>query len=160
MIFFVFCCALLAVFWIDLEHLIIPDVISLTGIAIGVMSCITGLVPEMDWKFSLLGTVLGGAALYIPAWLYEKVRGLEGLGGGDVKLLAMIGSFTGPYGVVFVLFFGSLMGSLCVLLGIALRGVESKTPIPFAPFLTSASVAYVFVGKLIIDRLYWLSASY
>ena len=152
-----FCSAMEAIFWIDLDHMIIPDVISLNGIAVGILAALACLIPDLNWKLSLGGVVFGGAILYIPALLYEKIRGLEGLGGGDIKLLAMIGAFTGPYGVVFVLFFSSLTGSIAALAGMLIRGTGSTTPIPFGPFLSSAAIFYIFVGKEIIHRVYGMS---
>lgn len=149
-LYLVFCSAMTAVFWIDLDHMIIPDVISLNGIAIGIVASLADLIPNMDWRLSLAGACLGALALYVPAFIYEKVRGLEGLGGGDIKLLAMIGAFTGPYGVIFVLFFSSLTGSVVALVGMLTKGSSSTTPIPFGPFLTSAAIFFVFFGKRII----------
>jgi len=152
-----FCFAMMAVFWIDLDHMIIPDVISLNGIAVGLIAATAGLIPGMNWKLSMIGTVLGGAILFVPAIIYEQIRGVEGLGGGDIKLLAMIGSFTGIGGVMFVLFVSSLLGSISALAGIAIKGANAKTPIPFGPFLTTAAVIYVFFGPEIIDLLFAVS---
>lgn len=142
-----FMCAMIVIFWIDLDHMIIPDVISLNFIPIGVAASVVAAIPGMDWKSSLLGLVLGVAVSYLPAVIYEKLRGVEGLGGGDVKLLAMIGAFTGPYGVVFVLFFASVGGTLVAVTGMLLHRTASTTPIPFGPFLTLAALAYVFGGR-------------
>jgi leader peptidase (prepilin peptidase)/N-methyltransferase len=150
-VFCIFCAAMIAVFWIDLDHLIIPDAISLNGIPIGVAASITGAIPGMDWKLSLFGTVLGGAVLYVPAVLYEIVRGVEGLGGGDVKLLAMMGAFLGPSGVIFVLLLSSTLGSAAGLAALIARRGSSTTPIPYGPFLTVSAVAYLFVGDRVID---------
>ncbi|MBI5251940.1 MAG: prepilin peptidase [Desulfomonile tiedjei] len=157
---FVFCSAMLAVFWIDLDHMIIPDLISLNGIIVGLAASVIGLVPGVEWLQSVLGAALGGLSLYVPAYIYEKLRHTEGLGAGDIKLLAMIGAFTGPYGVVFVLFFSSLIGSLTAFVGMTVKNVSSSTPIPFGPFLTAAAVGYVLFGPDIIDKffelgLYW-----
>jgi len=156
-VFFVFTVAMVAVFWIDLDHMIIPDVITLNGAAIGVAVVTAGLVPGLIWKDSFIGLILGGLILYIPAVAYERIRGVEGLGGGDIKLLAMIGAFTGPYGVIFVLFFASFIGSLVALAGIALKRTASSAPIPFGPFLTAAAVLYVFAGQELVDRFLELS---
>jgi len=153
-VFLVFCSAMLAIFCIDLDHMIIPDIISLTGIVLGIAVASAGYISGMDWRFSLLGAGLGVAALYVPALVYEKLRGIEGLGGGDVKLLAMIGAFTGPYGVIFVLFCASLVGSIGALVSMSVRRIESTTPIPFGPFLTAAAVFYVFAGREIIDYFF------
>lgn len=157
LVFFPYCCAMIVVFWIDLDHMIIPDVISLNGIALGVIVSAFGLVPDMNIKTSLLGTLFGGVILYLPAVIYEKIRGSEGLGGGDIKLLAMIGAFSGVYGVVFVLFCASLVGSAIAAAGIAVKGSSPKTPIPFGPFLTTAAVAYVFFGQQVIGKFFALS---
>ncbi len=156
-VFFPYCCAMIVVFWIDLDHMIIPDVISLNGIAVGVIVSAFGLIPDMNIKSSLLGTLFGGVILYLPAVIYEKLRGSEGLGGGDIKLLAMIGAFTGAYGVVFVLFFASFVGSAIALISIAVKGSSAKTPIPFGPFLTTAGVAYVFVSTQVIQHFFAIS---
>ena len=147
LIFFAFCASMLVIFWIDLDHMIIPNTISLGGLIVGVVATIFGIIPGMTWKMSLIGLLFGALVLYIPAVIYEKIRGIEGLGGGDIKLLAMIGAFCGPYGVLFVLIVSSLIGSLAGILNMAFRGGSSTTPIPFGPFLASAAVFYVFAGQ-------------
>lgn len=149
-VFFLFCAAMVVVFWIDLDHMIIPDVISLNGLAVGMVAASAGLLEGMNWKLSVGGALMGGAILYFPAVIYEKIRGIEGLGGGDIKLLAMIGAFTGPFGVIFVLFLSSLAGTLFALFGMAVKGTRSTTPIPFGPFLTTAAVFYVFAAPWVI----------
>ncbi len=153
-VFFVFCSAMVAVFWIDLDHMIIPDAISLPGMAVGLLAAILGFIPDLDWKLSVVGLVLGGAILYVPAVIYKKIRGIEGLGGGDIKLLAMMGAFTGPYGVIFILFLSSLIGSLAALIGMGFRRNGAATPIPFGPFLTASALVYVFAGREIIARFF------
>jgi leader peptidase (prepilin peptidase)/N-methyltransferase len=153
LIFFAFCASMLVIFWIDLDHMIIPDALSLGGLVVGVVAAILGTIPGMNWKMSLIGLLFGGLVLYSPAVIFEKLRGIEGLGGGDVKLLAMIGAFCGPYGVLFVLIVSSLAGSLAGLLNIAFRGGSSTSHIPYGPFLASAAVLYVFAGQMIIQKL-------
>lgn len=157
---FAFCASMVAVFWIDLDHLIIPDVISINGIVIGIIAAIVGFLPDMSLKSSLIGVLAGGAILYVPAIIYRKIRGIEGLGGGDIKLLAMIGAFVGLYGVVFVLFLSSLAGSMAALIGMAAKRSETSgtTPIPFGPFLTASAILYVFAGPELIDRFYLLGS--
>jgi leader peptidase (prepilin peptidase) / N-methyltransferase len=153
-IFFAFGAALVAVYWIDLAHLIIPDAITVNGMILGVASATAGVLPGLDGKASFLGAVVGGAVLYIPAVVYEKVRGTEGVGGGDIKLLAMIGAFCGPYGAIFVLFLSSLAGTLGALFSMAWKKTDAATKIPFGPFLASAAIFHVFVGREIIERLF------
>ena len=153
-IWLAFCAAMVAVFCIDLDHMIIPDAISVTGIAAGIILSLLGVIPAVAWKSSLFGAVLGAVILYLPAVLYEKIRGIEGLGGGDVKLLAMIGAFTGPYGVIFVLFLASVVGSVTALVMMATHEMDSTAPIPFGPFLSAAAVLYVFVGVPIVEYFF------
>jgi len=156
--FFVFSAALCAVFWIDLEHMIIPDAITLNGAVIGVLASVAGLIPPVDWKSSLCGVALGIGILYVPALIYHKIRRAEGLGGGDIKLLAMIGAFCGPEGVLFVIFFSSLAGSITGLFGMIFRGSAPTAPIPFGPFLSSSAVFYVFVGRNIVNYFYAMAS--
>lgn len=156
-VFFVFCAAMNAVFWIDLDHMIIPDVISLNGLPLGVIASTVGLIPGMTWSTSLAGAVLGAAILYVPAVIYEKVRGVEGLGRGDIKLLATIGAFTGPLGVVFVLFAASVTGCLAAVIGMAFKDMQSSAPIPFGPFLTVAAVVFIFSGPAMVEGFVGLS---
>jgi leader peptidase (prepilin peptidase) / N-methyltransferase len=151
-VLFGFSAAMIAVFWIDLDHMIIPDVISVNGIVLGVIASQLDLIPWMTWRESLMGTFLGGGILYGLAVGYERLRGMEGLGGGDIKLLAMIGAFTGPYGVMFVLLVSSFAGSLAAFLTMAIRGVGATTPIPFGPFLSGAAILFLFVGQEAISR--------
>lgn len=159
-VFAIFTAAMIVVCFIDLDHMIIPDAISLNCVPIGMSAAILGLIPGVDWKYSFMGTGLGVAALYIPAFLYELIRGDEGLGGGDIKLLGMIGAFTGPYGVVFVLFVSSITGSIVGIAAMILNQSDSATRIPFGPFLSGAAVLYVLSGpELIVSFLtLWLRA--
>ena len=108
---FVLCAALFAASWVDLDCRIIPDVISLPGVLVGFAAAAL-LMPEVGWKDSLFGIALGGGLLFAVGELYRWLRGKEGMGMGDVKLLAMIGSFLGWEGMVFTLFFGSILGAV------------------------------------------------
>ncbi|MBM4325639.1 MAG: prepilin peptidase [Deltaproteobacteria bacterium] len=153
-VLFVLCGALIAVFWIDIDHMIIPDAITYGLTPMGLVAATAGILPDMTWKSSLVGIVLGALALYIPALAYEFIRGVEGLGGGDVKLLAMLGSFLGPVGVFFVLLVSSLVGSVAGVIGMAVGKAGSATPIPFGPFLVVGGLLYVFAGPAIIAYVF------
>ncbi len=107
----VLCAALFASSWVDLDWRIIPDVISLPGILVGFAAAAL-LMPDVGWKSSLLGIALGGGLLFAVGEAYRLVRGKEGMGMGDIKLLAMIGSFLGWQGVLFTIFFGSCLGAV------------------------------------------------
>ena len=156
-VFFLFCAAMAVVFWIDYDHMIIPDVISLNGIAVGAIAATVSWIPGMNGSTALAGAILGAFILYVPAVIYERVRGIEGLGRGDIKLLAMIGTFTGPVGVIFVLFVSSLTGCIAAVVSLIFRGAQATTPLPFGPFLSGSAVFFVFAGTDVIDYIAELS---
>ena len=146
---FVFCSALVTITFIDLEHQIIPDVISLPGIVIGFVASF--FIPGHSWQNSLIGILAGGGSLLIVAYGYQFLTGKEGMGGGDIKLLAMMGAFLGWRSVPFIIFSASLVGSV---IGIALmlaKGKDSKLAIPFGPFLAFGAILYIFYGNRIIS---------
>ena len=151
---FCFVAALVVITFIDLDHRLIPDVISLTGIVIGFLLALLGITIGI-WN-SLIGIAVGGGSLYLVAIAYEAVTKREGMGGGDVKLLAMIGAWLGWQAVLFTLFFSSLLGSLIGGSVMMLKKEDGKYAIPFGPFLALAALAYVFFGeKLIHWYLNW-----
>ncbi|MGC8660381.1 MAG: prepilin peptidase [Desulfomonilaceae bacterium] len=148
-----FCASLLAIFRIDLKKMIIPDAISVNGVWLGFLLSTLGSIPSMDWKSSLYGMVSGVVMLYIPAYAYRLIKGSDGLGGGDIKLMSMVGAFTGIQGVTFTLFVASLAGSLVGLTGFMYRRISANSLIPFGPFISSSAIIYVFWGQTIIHEL-------
>ncbi len=138
---------LVPIAFIDVDHRIIPDVLSLGGLAAGLL---LSLLPGGDWKGSLAGGVLGGGVLYATASAYEKVTGREGMGGGDVKLIAMIGAFLGWRGVLLTIFLGSFLGVGGGLLAMR-KGTDGlKTAIPFGPYLCAGAL----IARFIVDN-FW-----
>jgi leader peptidase (prepilin peptidase) / N-methyltransferase len=155
---FLFVAALVVISFIDLDVRIVPDVISLPGILCGLVLSLVGyfvissdsdLVPSPT--SSLIGIIAGGGFLLATAWLYEKFTGVEGLGGGDIKLLAMIGAFLGWPSVPITLFIASLVGSVVGLTCMLLTGAGRRLALPFAPFLCSGAIAFIFFGEKIIE---------
>jgi leader peptidase (prepilin peptidase)/N-methyltransferase len=136
--------ALIVICFIDLDHQIIPDAISLPGIAVGLLCSVLGYGPRlMD---SVAGVFLGGGILYAVAVAYETLTGREGMGGGDIKLLAMIGAFLGWRSVLVTLVLGSFSGALVGTWLILRRGAGARVPIPFGPFLAAGAVGALFFG--------------
>ena len=141
---FLFTAVLVVVTFIDLEHGIIPDVITLPGIPLSVIVSVT--VMGVSFLDSILGMFLGGGIFYLIAVGYELLAKREGMGGGDIKLLAMLGAFFGWQSLIFILLVSSLLGSI-VGIGIMLIKKEGmKYAVPFGPFLSVAAVAYLFWG--------------
>jgi leader peptidase (prepilin peptidase) / N-methyltransferase len=141
--------ALLVVSGIDLSHQIIPNVITYPGIVIGfVLSWLTG---KPGWTSSLIGILLGGGLLWLVAFGYELLARKEGMGGGDIKLLAMIGAFLGWPGVLVTIFSGSFIGTV-VGLGLMLIWKKDRSyAIPFGPFLSLGAVIYLFFGSTLLN---------
>lgn len=151
---FVFVAALIVISFIDLDVRIVPDVISLPGIVAGLVFSVVGhyfifdpvgIVPTPVG--ALLGVVAGGGFLLAVAWLYERFTGVEGMGGGDIKLLAMIGAFLGWPSIPLTLFLSSLGGSVIGVAFMLAKGVDRRFALPFAPFLCLGAVVYLFFGR-------------
>ncbi|WP_035242014.1 prepilin peptidase [Desulfobacter vibrioformis] len=148
--YFTFGAVLIAISFIDLDYQIIPDKLSLPGIIIFSTSCV--FVPQMRFVSVIWGILAGGGVLYLVAFSYYYLRKRQGMGGGDIKLLAMIGAATGVKGVLFTLFTGSVFGTLGGVAAMALAGKSEKrqAKIPFGPFLSLGAMLYVFRGESII----------
>jgi len=171
-IYFAFCCALLVLAVIDIDHRILPDLITLNGIWIGVIVSValatpSGLVIQLcRWTgigipgprvvaliASLLGIVAGGGLLWAVAAAFYRIRGIEGLGFGDVKMMAMVGAFLGAPLTLFTIMMGSLLGSIIGLLLIRFAGKERQYELPFGTFLSFAGIVAVLYGDKLI-RVY------
>ncbi len=143
-----FFAALIVVSFIDLDHQIIPDVISLPGIAIGLALSVCGQGPRL--VDSLVGVLIGGGILYGVAVGYHALTGREGMGGGDIKLLAMIGAFLGWQGVLVTLIVGSFAGAAVGSALIVIQKTGARVPIPFGPFLALGAVCALLFGDQVI----------
>jgi len=144
----IFGCALIVLFVTDLQHKILPNVITLPGIVIGFV-CSLFLPP--GWVSSLIGILVGGGVLFAIAEVYYRVRGQEGLGMGDVKLLGMIGAFLGWKLVLLTLVFASLTGSLAGGMLIASGRGGMKYALPFGTFLAVGALFAATWGDPIAD---------
>ncbi|MDD2365214.1 MAG: prepilin peptidase [Desulfuromonadaceae bacterium] len=145
---FVFCSSMVVITFIDIEHQIIPDEISLPGIVIGFV--LSFFLTGHDWLNSLLGILLGGGTLYLVAWSYYRFTGKDGMGGGDIKLLAMMGAFLGWKAVIFIIFASSLFGSVVGVSIMLLQKKDGKLAIPFGPYLAFGAILYIFYGGPLI----------
>lgn len=153
--YFAFVAALITITVIDLHHQIIPDVISLPGIGIGLLASL--IVPQITFLNSLLGTLLGGGSLFLVATAYHWLFKREGMGGGDVKLLAMIGAFLGWKAVILTIFLSSFIGSVTGIILILIKGKNFKYAIPFGPFLSVGAVISLFYGESLIRWYFYLN---
>jgi leader peptidase (prepilin peptidase) / N-methyltransferase len=146
---FFFVSLLLVISFIDLDTFLIPDVLSLPGIAAGF--ALSFLTPRLSWIDSLLGILVGGGILYAIAVSYAFLRKKEGMGGGDIKLLGMIGAFVGLEGVIFTVVAASVVGMAVALPILWRKKGGMGTAIPFGPFLSIGAVCYLFWGQLLVQ---------
>ena len=149
---FVFTGALITITFIDLEHLIIPDIITLPGVPLFVLLAVVFM--DVSFFDSILGVLLGGGGLYLIATAYQLLTKREGIGGGDIKLLAMLGAFLGWKSLLFILFVSSLLGSIVGVSMMIARGKDLKYAVPYGPFLSVAAVAYIFLGEYLMKLLF------
>jgi leader peptidase (prepilin peptidase)/N-methyltransferase len=152
LLFLLFSAALLVITFIDLSHQIIPDAISIPGILFGIGASF--FIPTVSWLESLFGILVGGGLLLFIATGYKWITGRDGMGGGDIKLLAMMGAWLGWKAIPFIILASSLIG---ILVGggsglLLKKGLRAK--IPFGPFLAIASLIYIFFGPEVI---HWYS---
>jgi leader peptidase (prepilin peptidase) / N-methyltransferase len=143
-----FSSALLIITFIDLAHQIIPDAISIPGIPCGLGASL--LIPTVSWQESLLGILVGGGILLFIAVGYKWITRRDGMGGGDIKLLAMMGAWLGWKAIPFIILASSLIGLLVGGGSGLLLKKGLRTKIPFGPFLAIASLIYIFFGPEII----------
>lgn len=148
LIYFIYICALLVITFIDIDHQIIPDVITLSGIPIFFLGSF-GL-SQINYLDSLIGILAGGGSLFLVAWTYSLITKKEGMGGGDIKLLAMIGAVIGWKGILFTIFVASAVGTVSGLLVMLKLRKGMKLKIPFGPFLAIGGIAYIFFGPQLI----------
>jgi len=150
----VFACAMLVLFVIDLQHQILPNEITLPGIAIGLVASI---FLEPGFRDALIGAVAGAGILWLIAWTYERLRHQEGLGFGDVKMLGMIGAFLGWPSMLLTLVIASFLGSVVGVSLIASGRGELGSKLPFGTFLAAAAIVSALVGP---DIIAWYAGFY
>lgn len=149
-----FACAMVVLFAIDLRHHLLPNVITVPGIVIGFL---LSLFLPPGWKASLIGLIAGGGVLFAIAEGYYRLRGVEGLGMGDVKMLSMIGAFLGWKLMLVTLILGSFAGSLIGVGVIALGRGGMKAALPFGTFLAVGALTAAVVGDPLVD---WYTGFY
>jgi leader peptidase (prepilin peptidase)/N-methyltransferase len=172
MVFLGFSAALIVLAFIDLDHRILPDPITLNGIWIGIVVSVYLAQPHplvsrlfrmagsesanprlIALAASILGVVVGGGLLWGVAEAYLRLRGIEGMGFGDVKMMAMVGAFLGAPMALVTIMIGSLLGSIIGLLFMRFAGKSREYELPFGTFLSMAGIIAVLYGEDLV-RLY------
>ena len=147
---YAFTTTLLVVTFIDIDHQIIPDRITLPGIPVFFLASL--LLPATTLTDSLLGLLVGAGTLLVIGLSYNLIPHEGGMGGGDIKLLAMIGVLLGWKGVFFTIFIASGVGTFAGIIAMIHQGKGMKLAIPFGPFLSIGAISYIFFGSKLI---YW-----
>ncbi len=145
---------------IDLKTQLLPDVLTLPGAAAALIC--SALLPPLwtlgvGWRAALLGAAVGGGGLWLIAFLYERLRGVEGLGLGDAKLMMLFGALLGPVAVPIILFIGACLSLPAGIAAARAGGDESaglRARVPFGPFLCAAALAYLLGGPYLLHG--WL----
>ena len=148
-IYFLLSASLIVVTMIDIDFQIIPNIISIPGIPIGF--ALSFVNSDVSWQESALGILFGGGFLALTALGYYLWTKREGMGMGDVKLLAMIGAFLGVGGVFFTIILGSIAGSIAGLFMLIGHSGDEKMKIPFGPFLSLGAVCFIFFGRRVME---------
>lgn len=172
--FSLFICPLIVLSFIDLEHMILPDILTLPGIGLGILTTLLTywMAPQFELSFfsnsedhwfqvildSFMGALAGGGILFLLYFTYLKIRKIEGLGQGDIKLSAMLGAFLGWKAIFIVFFFASILGSVIGILLMWKSGKGRQMQIPFGPFLALGALIYLFLGEFLITL--WLRYSF
>jgi leader peptidase (prepilin peptidase) / N-methyltransferase len=140
----IFSFGLVTVTFIDFDHMILPDVFTLSGIVIGLVGALIN--PDREFMPAFLGVLFGGGFLWAISAIYFAVRKIEGVGGGDIKLLAWTGAVLGWQSIPFVILTGSIAGTLVgVFIMIKSKG-NMQTAIPFGPYLALGAFLFIFGG--------------
>ncbi|MCX5811034.1 MAG: prepilin peptidase [Proteobacteria bacterium] len=148
---------LIAISFIDLDFKVIPDVLSMGGLIAGFILAFFRK-PFFFYKDAVYGILIGGGILFIIAYVYKFFTKKEGMGGGDIKLLGMIGAFYGLKGAVFSFLSGSFIGTLIGIPLMLIKGKDTKYAIPFGPFLSLGALFYLFMGdRFIYGFLHFIS---
>ena len=144
---------LVVVSFIDLDHFIIPDEFSLSGIVIGLLGALAN--PDRSFWSAVAGVLFGGGILWAAAYIYLVLRKEDGMGGGDIKLLAWIGAVLGWTSLPLIVAFAGLSGAAIGLLTMS-KDSGLKTAIPFGPHLAAGALVYMFAGQQITDWYFGL----
>ncbi len=153
LVYLVFISSLIVIFFIDLEHQIIPNSITFPGMLLAVILGST-ILPDpflqselLGFKASITGFLAGGGSFYLIAVIGKAIFKKDAMGGGDIKMMAMVGGLLGWKGVLLTTFLGSLLGSVTGVSLILLKGREWGSKIPFGPYLAIGALVSLFLGQ-------------
>jgi len=155
----VFFLAMLVLFFTDWDHHLLPDAVTLTGVLAGLAVAWFNpfLVGDSGWArvwMAFAGACLGSGLLWSVGAIYGKLRGVDAMGMGDVKMMAMVGAFSGPMGVMFTIFAASMVGAVVGVALIPILGRSLQDKLPFGCFLAPAALVALLYGEAAIDAYF------
>ena len=146
----------LIVFFIDLKHFIIPDVLNFTLMGLAILK---NFIPNFQSNFtydlnqSIIGGIVGYSIIWLIIFLYKKIKNIEAMGFGDAKLMTGIGLFFGWQAVFFILFLSAILGLISVIPSLLNNSKNLKTQIPFGPYIVISSIIYYFTGNFLLNLI-------
>jgi leader peptidase (prepilin peptidase)/N-methyltransferase len=147
----VFTLMMIVLFFTDYDHQLLPDLVTLPGCALGLAAAwVNPFLGDAGWPrivMAVVGAALGSGTLWGIGALYTRIRGVEAMGFGDVKMMALVGAFAGPAGVAVTLFAASIVGAITGLALIPLKGKSLQNALPFGCFLAPAAVVALLWGR-------------
>ena len=147
----VFTLMMIVLFFTDYDHQLLPDLVTLPGFGVGLAAAwFNPFLGDPGWPrivAAVVGAALGSGVLWGIGELYSRLRGVEAMGFGDVKMMALVGVFTGPAGVAVTLFAASVVGAVIGLALIPLKGKTLQNALPFGCFLAPAAVIALLWGR-------------
>ena len=144
----------LIVFFIDLKHFIIPDVLNFTLMGLAILK---NFIPNFQSNFtydlnqSIIGGIVGYSIIWLIIFLYKKIKNIEAMGFGDAKLMTGIGLFFGWQAVFLILFLSAILGLISVIPSLLNNSKNLKTQIPFGPYIVISSIIYYFTGNFLLN---------
>lgn len=139
-----FCSLLVAAAIIDLRTTLLPDILVYPMLWVGLTVSAIGLTGAIEPSQAIIGALLGYLSLWSVYWLFKIVRGKEGMGYGDFKLLAALGAWCGPSALLSIVLVSTILGALIGGLALVIQGKDKATPFPFGPFLAVAGLLEFF----------------
>lgn len=151
---YVFFSFLLIIFFIDLDHKIIPNRLTYTLAIIGIVLNFYNLNFFDALYFTLLGSLIGGGPILLLMYIFKKVRGVEGMGMGDIKLFIVLGIWFGWLNCLLIIFISAMLGSIIGIAGILFKRVQPQQQLPFGPFIVISTLIIYLNEEKIINLLF------
>ena len=142
---------LIALTFIDFDTQLLPDTITLPLMWSGLLANVAGFVPGVSLRDAVVGAIAGYIALWTIYWLFKLVRGKEGMGYGDFKLLAALGAWLGWQMLPLIVLLSSFVGAIIGIGLVVFKGRDHQIPLAFGPYLAIAGVIALFFGRSLIS---------